>query len=343
MKKIIKALMMIFVLSMVFFGCSNGSADKDLEGLEHIVGLDKYEETTDYSDSNNWVNLPKEEKYDVDVIFFYPTTYSKEKSGEDIANIDDISMREGAERCYKFQASVFGKTANIYAPIYRQADAVTVNELPLDMQDKLLNTIAKADPSTALDYYFENYNKGKPFYIAGHSQGSAVTLQILEDYMKAHPEYYERMIAAYPIGYSVTKEYMEANKHLKFAEGAKDTGVIVSYNTEGPENSGKRNLVINENTLAINPLNWKTDDTDAPIEENKGSLQLDGTIGEALADAKLDVERGSVICSTADVKTYASQAVDLFGPASFHPQDYSFYYVNLMENIGDRAKAFQEK
>ncbi|MEG2298692.1 MAG: DUF3089 domain-containing protein, partial [Anaerovoracaceae bacterium] len=313
---------------------------KKLEGLENIVGLEKYEKTTDYSDADNWVNLPTKDKYDVDVIFFYPTMYSKEKSGEDIADIDDKEMRAGAKMCYDNQASVFSKTANIYAPIYRQTDAGTVNGLSLENQDKLLGLVAQADPYSALDYYFEHYNKGKPFYIAGHSQGSSITLCVLKDYMKNHPEYYERMIAAYPIGYSVTKDYMKANKHLKFAKGATDTGVIVSYNTEGPENIGKQNLVINDNTLAINPLNWKTDDTMASIKENKGSLQLDGTIGKPLADAKIDLERGSVICTTADVETYATKMVDLFGPASFHGQDYSFYYVNLMENIEERAKTF---
>ena len=87
-----------------------------------------------------------------------------------------------------------------------------------------------------LDYYFENYNNGKPFILAGHSQGSQILTMILSDYMKEHPEHYKNMIAAYVIGYSVTDKYLAANPHLKFAEGADDTGVIISYNTEGPAN-----------------------------------------------------------------------------------------------------------
>ena len=51
------------------------------------------------------------------------------------------------------------------------------------------------------------------------------------------PAYYiqkalKRMVAAYPIGYAVTKDFL-ARTGLKFAEGATDTGVIVSWNTEG--------------------------------------------------------------------------------------------------------------
>ena len=58
---------------------------------------------------------------------------------------------------------------------------------------------------------------------------------VLSEYMKAHPEYLERMVAAYVVGYSITEDFLKANPHLKFAEGADDTGVIISYNTEGQE------------------------------------------------------------------------------------------------------------
>ena len=65
---------------------------------------------------------------------------------------------------------------------------------------------------------------------------------VLSEYMKAHPEYLKRMIAAYVVGYSITEDYLKANPHLKFAERADDTGVIVSYNTEG--NNRKNRIII---------------------------------------------------------------------------------------------------
>lgn len=39
------------------------------------------------------------------------------------------------------------------------------------------------------------------------------------------------------------------------------TGVIVSWNTEGPENKGQKNCVVHEGGISINPINWKRDDT----------------------------------------------------------------------------------
>jgi hypothetical protein len=50
--------------------------------------------------------------------------------------------------------------------------------------------------------------------------------------MAENPKVYDNMIAAYVIGYSVTEDDLIKYPHLKFAESAKDTGVIISYNTE---------------------------------------------------------------------------------------------------------------
>lgn len=45
-----------------------------------------------------------------------------------------------------------------------------------------------------------------------------MTGMILDEYMDCHPEEYSRMIAAYVIGFSVTRRFMSANPHLRFAE-----------------------------------------------------------------------------------------------------------------------------
>ena len=79
--------------------------------------------------------------------------------------------------------------------------------------------------------------------------------------MQAHPEYYERMVAAYPIGYSITRDWLEEHPYLKFAQGADDTGVIVSWNTEGKGNKGQNNLVVEPNAISIKPINWNSDKT----------------------------------------------------------------------------------
>ena len=168
---------------------------------------------------------------------------------------------------------------------------------------------------------------------------------VLKNYFKEHPEYYERMVAAYLIGFSVTKEDLEANPHMKFATGETDTGVIVSWNTEGPKNVEEKahNVVVLPNAISINPLNWKLDETYAPASENLGSLVLNEETGEyeirdIAADAQVVLDRG-VVVTNADFAP--SEMTDYFGPDSFHEDEYQIYYNNIKDNVAKRIAAYQ--
>lgn len=311
------------------------------EYLSKVKGIEKLENKIDYSNPDNWLNLPQNPEKPVDAIYIYPTVYGTiSETEDDIADIDDTSMRVMALYSAANQASVFEESCNLYAPYYRQFTVDSLLDV-IDHSPESLYYLAAQDLYYMLDFYFENYNQGKPFILAGHSQGSVWLTVILEDYMKEHPEYLERMVAAYVIGYSVTEEYLEKNPHLKFAQGAEDTGVIISYNTEGPGNKDAYNCVVKEGAVSINPVNWKRDDTYASAEENMGFLDTDGEIKTGYADARVDMERGVVICES--VKLSPELAISMgeyFGPESFHLQDYNLYYGNLQQNVADRIEAF---
>jgi hypothetical protein len=206
------------------------------------------------------------------------------------------------------------------------------------------STIPYADVTAALDYYFENYNNGRPFIIAGHSQGSGIVSLVLKDYFKKHTDYYERMIAAYVIGFSITKDYLEENPHLKFTNGECDTGVIISWNTEGPKNveQNVNNVVILPNAISINPLNWKLDETYAPASKNLGSRILNEKtveyeIKDVGADAKLVLSRGSILTNA----HFEPVGGDAFGPQSYHNGDYALYYNNIKENVAKRIESYK--
>jgi len=336
MKKILSFLLAALILCFLA-GCT---ATPDV--VKNTNGGEKWKTKVDYANKDNWLAQNDTGK-DVDVIYFYPTAFSKaDKDAPDVSDIDDTGMRTQAQVIFDVQATVFEEDCNIYAPFYRQVSAPYALTLPAQDSDDLFRYSASQDPANALDYYFEHYNNGKPFILAGHSQGSEILTMILSDYMKEHPEYYERMIAAYVIGYSVTEQYLKANPHLKFAQGANDTGVIISYNTEGPGNKDMHNAVVTQGAISINPINWKRDETYASVSENKGSLNVMGELTEGFADARVDPERGVVICESADRSVYAlsEPAHVLFGPESYHSYDYGFYYMNLRENVKARISAF---
>ncbi|MBR2554653.1 MAG: DUF3089 domain-containing protein [Aeriscardovia sp.] len=301
----------------------------------------------DYSLPDCWLQVPEITK-DVDTFYVYSTVYfdsSFEEGAPDYAALDNPEMMLGALGEYVTNASVYEDSTNVFVPYYRQAGMRYANEVSKTGNiDAALSGISYDDMSAALDYYFEKCNNGRPFIIAGHSQGSAMVRYILKNYFKKHPEYYERMVAAYAIGYSITKEDLESNPHMKFATGESDTGVIISWHTEGPKNveENARNVAVLPHGISINPLNWKRDETYAPASENLGSYMANAEsemyeITDVGADAKVVLNRGVIVTNT----TYDQYApAEFFGPQSFHEDDYTLYYNNLKANVAKRIAAY---
>ncbi len=311
-------------------------------------------ETIDYSKKENWCKIPEITK-DVDTFYIYATEYimgSFEEGAPDFATIDNAEMLEGAEIEYRDHASAFADATNVFMPYYRQSGLKYAGEVfkKTGTADAAFSGMPMNDMIAALDYYFEHCNGGRPFIIAGHSQGSAMVLQLLQTYFKDHPEYYARMVAAYTIGYSVTKGYLAANPHLNFASGESDTGVIIAWNTEGPKNveTNAHNVVVLPETMSINPLNWKLDETYAPASMNLGSIVLDAetgepSIGDIGADAQINLARGVVVTHAKDdpmPEEEAKVAAAFFGPDGRHAYDYMYYFNNIKANAAKRVTAY---
>lgn len=324
------------------------------EAAQFIVGIEKYDTLIDYSLADNWLDVPAsmvqdgelnadaaEGLKDVDVFYVYPTVTGFRPETE-VCEMTDTMMISGAQMVRQIQTAVFDESCNVFMPYYRQ---ISMPKPGSDYQ-AIINYVSGFDATDALDYYLTHLNQGRPFIIAGHSQGAATVIALLENHLTKHPEALSRMVAAYPIGFAVTKDWL-AKTGLKFAEGATDTGVIVSWNTEGPSNQNEKNMTLAPGGISINPINWKRDDTYAPVEENLGSLTYDGQlVVPGIADARVDTARGSVVVSTiAEPVLYAipGEAAQMFGPESYHLHDYGFFFNNFKQNVADRIKAFMEK
>ena len=346
MRKIEKWMLAAILIcgATVLTSCSDNSDNPANSESEKI-------KATDYGNEDNWLSFPEITK-DVDAFYIYSTSYiesSFEDGAPDYAPIDNPEMILRASGEYETNASVFEESCNVFVPWYRQIGIKYAAEVTkkYGSLDPALAGIPYTDIKAALDYYFKHCNNGRPFIIAGHSQGSAMLRYVLKNYFKEHPDYYKRMVAAYPIGFSITKDDLAAYPYLKFAEGADDTGVIISYNTEGPKNVEENaiNKVVLPGAISINPLNWKRDETYASAEENLGSLVLNQETGareivDLGVDAQVNLARGVIVTNTTAPVT---DMPDYFGPASFHENDYSFFYKNLQENVAKRVAAYKEK
>ena len=78
-------------------------------------------------------------------------------------------------------------------------------------------------------------------------------------------ETYSQLAAAYVLGFMVTPEDTAQSRHLRPAMGETDTGVTICYNTVKDVKYVKPYL--SQTCFAINPVNWRTDDTPATLHD----------------------------------------------------------------------------
>jgi len=310
---------------------------------------------TDYEQRSHWLYLPSTSAKQKRVAVFYlcPTEYVRAAGGPVIGPVDDPAMMRGAQVAFQRQATAFRTVGDIYAPYYRQADAVARAAMTQKEQVKVVAGAPTVDGIAAFKHFLKHFDRGRPFILVGHSLGSNVMANLLAQYMGSHPRVYKRMIAAYVVGYSITPSYLVKHPFLKFAKGAGDTGVIVSWNTEAPTVAGK-NPVLLPGGLAINPITWTRSQKEASAARNRGSIELDpatggtpflnadGTIKRFMnvADARVDKAKGVVICSTIDAADPPYFNVHGFPMGVLHTFDYPLYFFSVRANAAERVAHF---
>lgn len=292
----------------------------------------------DYAQVESWASLPDNPDKAVDVFYVYPTIYPKTSP----LNMDvfNSGLRADVQGLLKAQAGVYSSSANLFAPYYRQVSFAVLDP----KQDMTLNRyfrIGADDVHRAFDYYLNFLSGGRPFILAAHSQGSVVMLDLLRSRFK-DPALQKRLVAAYVIGYSVTREDLEKYPWIKPAQGADDTGVVVSWNTQAPGAVGSP--VLRPGAICINPLNWKTDGTMADKNLNLGAVFFDDFKGKVLREvpqyvgARINLDNGALETVPPDKLT-----IGHFPPGVLHKFDYAFWYRNIEHNVRTRIDAYLKR
>ena len=121
----------------------------------------------------------------------------------------------------------------------------------------------------------EHLNDGRPYILAGFSQGAIAVIDLLKGMDSAA---YSRMVAAYVIGWHITDEDLAQTRYIHPAKDSADLGVTICYNSVR-DNSCSIPLLSDGNCMAINPVNWRTDATPAklmsPLSPDTVTVTLD--------------------------------------------------------------------
>ena len=210
----------------------------------------------------------------IDLFYLVSTNVlsAKDSSGNVVYQsqlIEDDRKALGAEMCYAkkhFCQSDF----NYFAPYYHQFTFEAIGLEPNIYKEVYASVSDEA--CNAFDYYMEHKNNGRRFALVGFSQGGMLVLDLLKHMTD---EQYERMVAAYAIGYRISAEDVK-NKHIHPAYGETETGVTISFNS-ALSTDGVWPLVAEGAVTCINPVNWKTDSTPANFtyEGEEHSVSID--------------------------------------------------------------------
>lgn len=298
----------------------------------------------DYADATYWYELSAPDRA-VDIFYVYPTvgTVPTDEHGNvlEYTNVDQPREREAAVANQRFNREAYAAGRfNFFAPYYRQITMAVYEAGPEAVEAR--SDIPRGDIRRAFDYYMEHLNGGRPFLLLGHSQGSAVLIDLLKHGMSEARR--SRMVAAYLIGYQITREELgRYPDRLRPATGPDDTGVIVLYNSL--TDPAARSPLMDRSAVCINPLNWRTDGTPASRAEHRGIIRYNpGTdsydeVPGYTTGAR--IEDHYLICDDIDPREcYAEEYRELFPLGNLHFMDSWLYAVNLRENMVLRSEAF---
>lgn len=296
--------------------------------------------TKTYENQTNWAYYASEisdANPEVDCFFISPTVYSA-GSGPLLMSLENAPVKQEFLATVTAHKGLYEEKTRFFSPYYSQV-AIEVYYMPEEEREIYLNQAYEAVREAFL-YYYEVENQGRPFILAGFSQGADMCLRLLKEFNQLN---FDQMVACYAIGWGVTEAEIEAFPQLKMAESSNDLGVIISYNTEaeGVETS----VMVPEKTLSINPLSWNISSDYAPKTLNLGACYTDFN-GNVVAEfpeftgAYICPDRGTLIVDEHITAQDFPAGPSLFQPGVFHLYDTTFFYRNLQENVQERIETF---
>lgn len=293
----------------------------------------------------------------VDVFYIHPTTHYGTTTPN--AAIDDLRIATRTDDVLMAQVTTFNAVGRIFAPRYRQMALYLFDATEGTIQDPL--NLAYEDIRQAFRYYLSNLNQGRPFIIAGHSQGANHGQRLLLEEVVGKP-CAERFVAAWLPGLALPRTMLDTAEGggLAACSTAEQLGGIIIWETFGegfterakwvrgqvywhPGRHQWLSATPQQALFSVNPLTWDEGSELAPATLNLGAVpygvpatSFKGVI-RALASARND--QGYLIATPhPPVATFLSGA--MVDPLIYHMHDFSLFWMNIRANARARAHTF---
>ncbi len=324
--------MKIMIHNILFFlalcGCgASVCACASSDDREPVLQVEYVPVAPDYNDATMWVTYSDDSDGQGADVFYIPSTWEFDYTAPDgrVSHYADPSL---AQHRADMKIEMDGVAEymlpgnRFYSPFYRHITLDTWATLNEDTINRRYKDVAFVDVKNAFDHFVSERDADRPFILAGFSQGGKSVVELL----KILPEdLRDKMVAAYVMGYKVTPEDVSVAPWIKGAQGADDTGVVVSYNSVSDVEYIKP-VVAAPTVMCINPVNWRTDATPAI---------LDDTITVTLSEPyKVLVVKGYDGSSLPNI-------LDILNVGDYHGAEPWLYSKSLAANIQTRLAAYK--
>lgn len=297
----------------------------------------------DYADAGSWAYWRVGENKPSDLFIVCPTVDLGTGGNKNMSPADN-EAKKNFYGALNMERGIYEQHCRMYAPYYRQA-VLADYDLPANEAEPYFN-LAYKDVRAAFVYYMQHENNGRPFVLAGFSQGAEMCLRLLkefgnEDFVK------NNMVACYAIGWRFTPQEAKQYPYIRPAQSANDLGTVIMFNSEAPEVTSSAIVPEGVKTFAINPLTWSRGSQKAPKTLNAGACFTDysgAVVREVpqLTGCYIDSVRGTLKVTDVDKKEFVP-GLPLFSEGVYHIYDYQFFYRNLQQNVNLRIKTFMEE
>lgn len=322
------------------------------------------QDTLDYDNIESWYSHPDKKNDPVDgdfldikdnqvtakaaVFYIHPTSYISPKSWNkkiDVTKKDKLVD----EIIIPNQATVFIESFAVYAPKYPQATFAAFTSKNIKATEAL--TLATDHIEVAFKEFLKQI-KGKPFALAGHSQGSYHVVALLQR-LVIGTELEKRLITAIAPGYPFPIGYLES-KGIKLCKdeqefGCLETWTVLMYDKEflsvlnnGPLPESDKRLDLKEIFAVTNPM--QIGKIISSSDENLGSYlggfkPKDTPFVNEMIGAEIDFESGVIRVSKPSHKKFGKS---MFRSGWYHQYEYAFYFKNILNRMNRKCNYYFE-